>query len=65
MYFYYVAMPMITDFLKSEDFTKTQKSRYLENKVLFFLGTKKNFNNYIWRVTLFQKIVAELTLKAK
>ena len=27
--------------LKSEDFTKTQKSRYLENETSFFLQIKK------------------------
>ena len=28
--------------LKSVDFTKTQKSRYLESETLFFLQIKKN-----------------------
>ena len=30
--------------LKSVDFTKTQKSRYLEKKALFFLQIKNSFN---------------------
>ena len=32
---------MTSQILKSVDFTKTRKSRYLENKVLFFLQIKK------------------------
>ena len=36
---------------KSADFTKTQKSRYLENKILFFLHIKK-FINYTSKATL-------------
>ena len=45
-------MPMMTSYiLKSVDFTKTQKSRYLENKT-FFLQVK----NYTSRSTLLQKI---------
>ena len=40
--FHYVAMPMMTSqILKSVDFTKIQKPRYLENKILFFLQLKK------------------------
>ena len=40
--FHYVEMPMMMSrMLKSVDFTKTQKSRYLENKTLFFLQIKK------------------------
>ena len=43
---------MMTSYiLKSVDFTKTQKSRYLENKT-FFLQVK----NYTSRSTLLQKI---------
>ena len=54
--FHYVAMPMMTSqILKSADFTKTQKSRYIENKT-FFLQIKK-FINYRSRATLLQKIV--------
>ena len=37
-------MPMMTSqILKSVDFTKTQKSRYPENKTLFFLQLRKNY----------------------
>ena len=36
-------MPMMTpQILKSVDFTKIQKSRYLEIETLFFLEVKKN-----------------------
>ena len=35
-------------------FTKAQKSRYLENKTIFFLQIKK-FINYTSRATLLQK----------
>ena len=42
--------------LKSEDFTKTQKSRYVKNETSFFLQIKK-FINYTLRATLLQKIV--------
>ena len=53
--FHYVAMLMMTShILKFVDFTKTQKSRYLKNKTLFFLQIKK-FINYILRATLLQK----------
>ena len=33
---------MTSKSLKSAGFTKTQKSRYLENKTLFFLQIKKS-----------------------
>ena len=47
---HYVTMPMMTSqILKSADFTKTQKSRYLENVTIFFLQIK--------RANLWQKIV--------
>ena len=36
-------MPMMTSqILKSEDFTKTQKSKYLKNGTSFLLQIKKN-----------------------
>ena len=55
-FFQYVAMPMVTSqILKFRDFTKTQKSRYLENKTLFFLQIEK-FVNYTSTTTLWQKI---------
>ena len=35
-------MPMVTSqILKSVDFTKTQKSKYLESETLFFIQIKK------------------------
>ena len=37
------------------DFTKTQKSRYLENETFFL--QKKKFINYISRAILWQKIL--------
>ena len=53
--FHYVAMPVMTlQILKSADFTKTEKSRYLENKT-FFLQTKK-FINYPSTATLLQEV---------
>ena len=35
---------MTSQILKSAGFTKTQKSRYLENETLFFLKIKKLIN---------------------
>ena len=36
-------MPMVTSqILKSVDFTKMQKSRYLENRTLFFFKSKNS-----------------------
>ena len=47
-------MPMMTpQVLKSVDFTKTEKSRYLENET-FFLQIKVSIN-YTSTVTLWQK----------
>ena len=47
--------------LKSVDFTKAQKSRYLKSKTLFFLQIKK-FINYASKATLWQKqFVGEVT----
>ena len=50
--------------LRSADFTKTQKPRYLENEILFFLQIKK-FINYTSRATLWAKnsFVVEVTFK--
>ena len=42
---------MTSQILKFVDFTKTQKSRYLENETLFFLQITK-FINYTSRATL-------------
>ena len=46
---------MASQILKSVDFPKTQKSRYLENETLFFLQIKKKFNNYTSGATLQEK----------
>ena len=55
-------MPMVTSqILKFVDFTKTQKSRYLENETLLFLQIKK-FTNYTSSATLWQKIVLQRKL---
>ena len=45
---------MTSQILKCVDFTKTQKSKNLENETLFFLHIKK-FTNYTSRATLLQK----------
>ena len=42
---------MMSQILKSVDFTKTQKSQYLENETLLFRQIKK-FINYTSRATL-------------
>ena len=42
---------MMSQILKFMDFTKTQKSRYLEDETLFFLQIKQ-FINYTSRATL-------------
>ena len=46
---------MTSQILKSVDFTKTQKYRYLENET-FFLQIKKIIN-YTLKATLWQKIL--------
>ena len=58
-------MPTMTSqILKSVDFAKTQKIKYLENKTLFFLQIKKIIN-YTSRATLWQKnsFIAEVSFK--
>ena len=54
---------MTSQILQFVDFTKTQKSKYLENET-FFLQIKK-FINYTSRATLWQKstFAAEVTFK--
>ena len=47
---------MTSQILDFVDFKKTQKSRYLENKTLFFLQIKE-FINYTSRGTLWQRIL--------
>ena len=60
---HYAAMLMMTSqILKSAGFTKTQKSRYLENKT-FFLQIKK-FINYTSRTSFGNSFVAELTFES-
>ena len=55
--FHYEAMHMVTSqILKFVDFTKTQKSRYLKFKALFFLQIKKIIN-CASRATLWQKLL--------
>ena len=49
---------MSLQILKPVDFSKTQRSRYLENKTLFFLQIKILINNTL-RATLWQKIVLQ------
>ena len=64
--FHYVAMLMVaSQILKSVDFTKAQKSRYLKNEILFLFQIKKIIN-CASRATLWQKnnFVAEVTLKS-
>ena len=61
----YVAMSMMaSQTLKSVDFTKTQKFRYLENETLIFLKMKELIN-YTSRATLLKKksFVLEVILK--
>ena len=45
---------MTSQILKFVDFTKTQKSKHLENKALFFLQIKKIIN-CASRATLWEK----------
>ena len=45
---------MTSQNFKSADFTKSQKSQYVENKTLFLLQIKK-FINYISRATYDKK----------
>ena len=51
---------MTSQILKPADFTKTQKSRYLENETLFLLQIKKIINR-ILRANLWQKIVLQFS----
>ena len=47
---------MTSQILRSADFRKSQKPRYLENETAFSLQIKK-FINYTSKVALWQKIV--------
>ena len=64
--FHYLVMHMITSqVLNSVNFTKTLKSRYLENKTFFFFQLK-NFINCPSRATLWQKrFVAKITFNRR
>ena len=55
---------MTPQILKSGDFTKTQKSKYLEKETLFCLQMKK-FINYISRAALWEKkrFLADVSFK--
>ena len=59
-------MPLMTSqIFKSLDFTKTQKSRYLENETLFLLQIKKTISNTCYELIYGKKnsFVAEVTFK--
>ena len=55
------------EILKFVDFTKTQKSRYLENETLFFLQIKRLFNYSSAQIKCYfmakNSFVAEVTFK--
>ena len=55
---------LTSQILQFVDFTKTQKSKYLQNETLFLLQIKQ-FINDTSRTTLWQKLllVAEVTFK--
>ena len=53
---------MTSRILKSANFTRTQKSRYLENETLFFFQIKK-FINHTLSVVTKNSFVAEVTFK--
>ena len=53
---------MTSEILKFLDFTKTPKSRYLENKTLFVLQIKKSINYK--SKDYFMAFVAEVTSKS-
>ena len=56
---------MTSQILRSVDFIKSQKPRYLENATSFSLQIKK-FINYTSKATLWQKsFVVEVTFKKK
>ena len=55
-------MPLMTpQILKSLDFTKTEKSRYLENETLFFLQIKKFINSHQGLLYDKNSLVVEVT----
>ena len=55
---------MTSQILRSMDFTKTQKSRYIENETLFFLHIKKiHQSNIEGSFIAKNSFVAEVTFK--
>ena len=56
---------MTSNILKSVDFTKTQKSRYLENETLFFLQIKKSMTTLWQKKKKKKKNAAEATFEIK
>ena len=60
---------MTSRILKSMDFTKTQKSRYLENEALFFHQIKKFISYTLKHIKGYfiakNSFVAEVTFKRK
>ena len=55
---------MTSQILKSTGFTKTRKSRYLENETLYFLQIKKIHKLHIKRCCMTKNsFVAEVTFK--
>ena len=54
---------MTSQILKSVDFTKTQKSRYLENETLFFFKKKNSLIAHLDYFTAKSRFLAEVTFK--
>ena len=54
---------MMSQILKSVDFTKTQKSRYLEKETLFSFQIKKSINCASIAIMPKNSFVAEVTFK--
>ena len=54
---------MTSQILKFVDFTKTQKSRYLQNETLFLLQIKKSLTAHQWVIYGKKSFAAEVTFK--
>ena len=55
---------MTSQILKFKDSSKTQKTKYLEKKTIFFLQIKKNYSLYIKSYNIAKKnFIAEVTVK--
>ena len=64
--FHYAVMSMMmSQILKFVDFTKTQKSKYLENKTIFFLQIKNSLITYQGLLYGKKTFAVELTFKTK